>query len=222
LLHFDIGRVYGGLVGESESNLREVVSVATACAPVVLRIDEIEKGLGGEDRDGGTSQRVLATLLTWLEEKPDNIFVVATANDVRKLQRMPELIQRFSNVFFVDLPNEEARVEILKIHLRLTNHEVPDYELRTVAQKTYGYSGRELRNLINAVLGESFTLDLKNPTSYQFENALKLITPTYKSMRESIESLRDWCKDGRARPAGALLESNKLETCEHKPVDLLN
>ena len=149
-------------MGESEANIREVFEVARASAPCVLRIDEIDKGFGGDSHDGGTTSRVNASLLTWLEEKPDTVFVVATANNLNKLQRMPELISRFSDVFFVDLPNLQARADILKIHLA-PKHSLPDGELLEVAANLRGYSGRELRNTVRTALALSFKAGLQHP-----------------------------------------------------------
>lgn len=212
LLHFDIGRVFGSYIGDSERNMREVIQIAAACAPCVLRIDEIEKGLGGDSMDGNTSNRVLASILTWLEEKPDNIFVVATANDVRALARRPELIQRFAQSFFVDLPNEAARVDILAIHMRAAGHEISAEALAQVAQSTHGYSGRELRNVVYGALSEAFSRKLPHPGVQELLKAAKRITPTYTSMRESMQELRSWCLDGRAIPAGDVLENITTKT----------
>jgi ATP-dependent 26S proteasome regulatory subunit len=209
-LRFDVGRAFGSLVGESEGNIREMISVAEACAPVVLHIDEIEKGLGGDSLDGGTSSRVLATLLTWMEDKPQDVFIVATANDLRKLQKMPELISRFSDSFFVDLPDTVSRVDILGIHLNISKHKMSASDLQDVAVATNGYSGRELRNVVHKALAIAFKQGLPHPTVKELLLAAKLIVPTSQTMRESISDLRKWCKSGRSRPAGALLEADDV------------
>jgi SpoVK/Ycf46/Vps4 family AAA+-type ATPase len=106
LLRMDVGALMGGLVGQSEGNMRQALKVAEAVAPCVLWIDEIEKalgGMGGGETDGGTTTRVFGTLLTWMQETKSPVYVVATANDVRSLR--PELLRRFDDVMFVDLPN---------------------------------------------------------------------------------------------------------------------
>lgn len=206
LLRFDVGKAFGSLVGQSEANIRDMIALATAAKPCVLMIDEIEKGLGGSSLDGGTSSRVLATLLTWLEEKPDEVFVVATANDLRKLQTMPELISRFSDSFFVDLPNLHARKEILEIHLRERGHLLGDAVIDKVAEETRGYSGRELRNVVRKGLGIAFLKNLKHPTLKIMQQAITGITPTSKTMKEAIADLRKWTEAGRAQPAGSVLE----------------
>lgn len=214
LLHFDVGSAFGSLLGESEANLRRVIEVAQAAAPCVLRIDEIEKALGGDSNDGGTSQRVLATLLTWLENKPEDVIVVATANDLRALARRPELVQRFSNTFFVDLPGFDSRCEILRIHLG-TRHKLKDLLVEEVASLTKGYSGRELRNVVQTALGLSFKLKLEHPTSPQFTHAVRLITPTSRSLKESIDDLRRWCAEGKAVSADTT--NDNAEPLEHGP-----
>jgi hypothetical protein len=122
LLRFDMGKVFGGIVGQSEGNIRTALQVAQALAPCVLWIDEIEKGLAGmgssDQTDGGTTARVVGTLLTWMQEKRDPVFVVATANRIDMLP--PELLRkgRFDEIFFVDLPTRAIREEILSIHLK--------------------------------------------------------------------------------------------------------
>ncbi|HYG69508.1 MAG TPA: AAA family ATPase, partial [Anaeromyxobacteraceae bacterium] len=121
LLRLDMGRIFSGLVGSSEENLRRAIRVAESVAPVVLWVDEIEKGLSGMGgsgvADAGVSARVFGSLLTWLQEKTAPVFVVATANRIEALP--PELLRkgRFDEIFFIDLPGEEARRQILEIHL---------------------------------------------------------------------------------------------------------
>jgi SpoVK/Ycf46/Vps4 family AAA+-type ATPase len=210
LLNFDVGRAFGGVLGETESNIREVIAVAEATAPCVLRIDEIEKGLGGDSLDGGTSQRVLATLLNWLENKPENVFVIATANDIRALSKRPELLQRFSESFFVDLPDMRSRIEILSIHLA-PKHSIPADDLVDIAKVLKGYSGREIRNVVRKGLAAAFKSGAKHPSCSQMMAAAKLIVPTSHTLREQITELRKWCLDGRAIPAGATLEADNKD-----------
>lgn len=122
LLRLDIGKVFQGLVGSSEDNIRKAITTAEAVAPCVLWIDEIEKGLSGVQSsgvtDGGVTSRIFSTILTWMQEKTSPVFVVATANNINLLP--PELLRkgRFDEIFFVDLPNEEERKKILKFILR--------------------------------------------------------------------------------------------------------
>lgn len=117
LLHLDFGALFNRFHGESERNLRESLSAAELMAPCVLWIDEIEKGLSTSESDGGTSRRMLGTLLTWMAERKARVFLAATANDITSLP--PELVRkgRFDEIFFVDLPDEATRAEVMAIHL---------------------------------------------------------------------------------------------------------
>ena len=121
LLRLDMGRIFAGLIGASEENVRKAIRVAESVAPAVLWIDEIDKGLSGVggsgNNDAGVSQRVFGALLTWMQEKTSPVFVVATANRIEALP--PELLRkgRFDEIFFIDLPKAQEREEILRIHL---------------------------------------------------------------------------------------------------------
>ena len=126
LLRLDVGRLFSSLVGSSEARTRETILRAEAMSPCILWIDEIDKGFGGDARsDGGTSQRVLASLLTWMAEKRSTVFAIATANAIDKLPA--ELLRkgRFDEIFFLDLPTAEERSSILDLHLRKRR---PNYE----------------------------------------------------------------------------------------------
>lgn len=204
LLRFDLGKVFGGIVGQSESNMRKALDVATTIAPCVLWIDEIEKGLSGlgsSDRtDGGTASRVFGSLLTWMQEKKEPVFVVATANNIESLP--PELLRkgRFDEIFFVDLPSKEERKEIFRIHIQNKKRNVNDFNLDLLAEKTNGLTGSEIASLVSDALFESFS---KN-TDLTTEGILKErgnITPLSTIMAEKITELRSWAKN-RARLAG--------------------
>ena len=143
-------------MGETEKNLRRALGIAESMAPVVLWIDELEKSLSsGGELDGGVSKRVLATFLTWLQEKKQEVFVVATANDVFALP--PELLRkgRFDEIFFVDLPDGAERQEILRIHLSHRKQEVERFDLTYLADATEGWSGAELEQAVTAALYDS-------------------------------------------------------------------
>ena len=210
LLKLDMGRAFGSLVGESEKNIREMIQVAQATAPCIVFIDELDKAFGGDSLDGGTSQRVFGTILNWLETKPDNVFVVATANDLRMLAKKPELLQRFAETFFVDLPDLRSRIEILNIHLA-PKHALPHDYLVDVAKKLRVFSGREIRNVVRKALASSFKENLKHPTHQHLIDAAKLTVPTSITLKETIAELRKWCTSGRAIPAGALLEAEEKD-----------
>lgn len=229
LLTLDVGSLFGGLVGQSEGNVNAFIELAKACAPVVVLIDEIEKALGGSggEQDGGTSARVKGKLLTWLQNKPADVFVVATANDVTKFEASPELIRagRFDLVAFVDLPDLKSRLEILAIHygravqfakggaLKCALKEKIDVDtLLPVAKATRGYSGAELEAIVKRALRFGFAEKLKQPTAEHFVKAASLTKPISVTMKEAISTLRLWCKDGRAVPAGATIEDDKNDT----------
>lgn len=205
LLRFDLGKVFGGIVGQSEANIRLALHVAQALAPCVLWIDEIEKGLAGVgssgDTDGGTAARVIGTLLTWLQEKREPVFVVATANRIDMLP--PELLRkgRFDEIFFVDLPDRATREEILRIHLVKKGRDPADYTLPELAQRAVGFSGAELEEAVREGLYDAFA-EGRELTSHHIARALEATYPLSRTMRDEIDGLRAWARV-RARLASA-------------------
>ena len=156
LLKLDAGRLFNKYIGETERNVRRAIEVAESMAPAVLWIDELEKAFAGSrvgvDQDGGVSQRILATFLTWLQEKEKPVFVVATANDVFALP--PELLRkgRFDEIFFVDLPDPDERAEILRIHL-VERRQNPDlFDVPALVAASEGFSGAELEQAVIGAL----------------------------------------------------------------------
>jgi ATP-dependent 26S proteasome regulatory subunit len=222
LLKLDIGKLFGSLVGQSEGNVDAMIRLAKACRPCLVMCDEIEKALGGSggELDGGTSARVKGKLLTWLQEKPDDIFVVATANDITAFNRTPELLRagRFDNIFFVDLPDKRSRIEILAIHTRKRGHAMPLDELVLAASAARGYSGAELEVAVQTALRTAFNTDPrpKHPTAEMLVNAITNMVPLSKSMSGPVSALRAWVKEGRAIPAGATLEDDKADEAAFK------
>ena len=197
LLRFDLGRVFGSLVGQSEGNIRHALAVAEALAPCVLWVDEIEKGLAGmgssDQTDGGTTARVVGTLLTWMQEKRAPVFVVATANRVEMLP--PELLRkgRFDEIFFVDLPTRRAREEILSIHLERKKRDPREFDLAALADASRGFSGAELEEAVHEGLFEAFAAGIELHTEH-IASALRATFPLSRTMREPIEDLRRWAK----------------------------
>lgn len=197
LLRFDLGKVFGGIVGQSEGNIRTALQVAQALAPCVLWIDEIEKGLAGmgssDQTDGGTTARVVGTLLTWMQEKRDPVFVVATANRIDMLP--PELLRkgRFDEIFFVDLPTRAVREEILSIHLRKKRRDPSDYDLAKLAERSVGFSGAELEEAVREGLYDAFAEGRELATEH-IARAVDKTFPLSRTMRDQIESLRQWAK----------------------------
>ncbi len=203
LLRFDVGRVFGSLVGSSEQNIRRAMQVAESVAPVVLWIDEIDKAFrasrGSASSDGGTSARVFGTFLTWLSEKQDPVFVVATANDVTMLP--PELLRkgRFDEIFFVDLPTAAERREIFRIHLARRRLDAAAFDLDALAQASLGYSGAEIEESIVSALFDAFYHRSKLTTLGLVES-IRQAVPLSKTMSEDVDGLRQWA-EARARPA---------------------
>lgn len=204
LLRFDLGKVFGGVVGQSESNMRRALDVAKAIAPCILWIDEIEKGLSGlssSDRtDGGTTSRVIGSLLTWMQEKTEPVFVVATANNVESLP--PELLRkgRFDEIFFVDLPSKAERKEIFQIHIKNKHRNPEHFDLDLLTDTTRGLTGSEIQSLISDALFGAFSVS-QDLTTDGIISERNNLTPLSTIMAEKITSLRSWAKN-RARMAG--------------------
>lgn len=203
LLRLDVGKLFGGIVGSSEENVRRVIHFAEAVAPAILWIDEIEKGFAGVKGwgDSGTSARVFSTFLTWLQEKQSPVFVVATANDISALP--PELLRkgRFDEIFFVDLPFEEEREEILRIHLarRGRDAEKLGIDVPALARASDGFSGSEIEQAVVASLYQAFSSNTE-PTTAIIESSFHETYPLAETMKEPIQAMRSWARD-RARYA---------------------
>ncbi len=209
LLRLDMGRIFSGLVGSSEENMRKAIKVAESVAPVVLWIDEIEKGLSGVSggsNDGGVSTRVFGHLLTWLQEKTAPVFVIATANRIDGLP--PELLRkgRFDEIFFVDLPKQKERAAIFAIHLRKRRREPGKFDVGRLAALAEGFSGAEIEQAVVAALYDCFA-ESQELSQAAIERAISETHPLSRTMREEIERLRTWAKD-RTRPAAVAEEAS--------------
>jgi len=197
LLRLDMGRIFSGLVGSSEENLRRAIRVAESVAPVVLWIDEIEKGLAGVhssgNSDGGVTARVMGTLLTWLQEKTAPVFVVATANRIEQLP--PELLRkgRFDEIFFIDLPALAERRDIFRIHVAKRGRDPAGYDLEALAARAEGFSGAEIEQGVVSALYDAFA-EGKDLEPGHLERAVMDSLPLSVTMREDIERLRDWAR----------------------------
>jgi AAA+ superfamily predicted ATPase len=205
LLKLDAGRLFGGLVGQSEGNLRSVIQTAEAIAPCVVWVDEIEKGFSGSKSsgfsDGGTASRVFGTFLSWLQDRTAPVFVVATANDVTQLP--PEMLRkgRFDELFFVDLPNQEEREAIWRIQVAKYRREPDKFDIAQLARATDGLTGSEIEQLFIDSLHEAFSRR-SEPTDLSIALLLNDLVPLSKLMNEQIDALRKWAR-GRARRATA-------------------
>ena len=203
LLRLDVGRLFGGLVGESESRTRQMISIAEALAPCVLWIDEIDKGFAGlkSQGDGGTTSRVFGTFITWLAEKISPVFVVATANNIESLP--PEILRkgRFDEIFFVGLPNQEERKAIFEVHLsRLRPYNIKGYDIARLAYETPDFSGAEIEQSLIEAMHIGFSQNREFTTEDILESASQII-PLARTAEEQIKFLQDWAAAGKARLA---------------------
>ena len=215
LLRFDMGRMFGSLVGSSEENVRRAISVAESVAPAVLWVDEIDKAFVGSQSsgvtDGGTTARVFGTFLTWLSEKTASVFVVCTANDVSQLP--PELLRkgRLDDIFYVDLPTEEERAEIFRIHIGKRGRDPAEYDLPKLVEASGDFSGAEIEEAIISALYDAFYAKEQLSTAYVLA-ALAATVPLAKTMSEKVSALRKWAV-GRARNASTVQTvEERLET----------
>jgi SpoVK/Ycf46/Vps4 family AAA+-type ATPase len=197
LLKLDAGRLYDKYHGESEKNLRRALQLAEAMAPCVLWIDELEKSFssfGSSELDGGTSQRIFATLLSWLQEKKKPVFVVATANDVFKLP--PELMRkgRFDELFFVDLPQAAERQEIFEIHLRRKRQDPARFDLAALVAASDGMSGAEIEQAVISSLLRALHEKCPLDTALIAEEIASTV-PLSRTRAEDVARLRELARE---------------------------
>ena len=202
LLRLDIGKIFSGIVGSSEENMRKAIATVEAVAPAILWVDEIEKGLNGvsSSNDSGVSSRIFGTFLTWMQEKTAPVFVIATANNINKLP--PELLRkgRFDEIFFVDLPTLNERKEIFKVHLtkRLKDEDVcknikatDEQLIDNLAKKTEGFIGSEIEQVVISALCDAF-FENRALEINDFEKAIENTVPLSTTQQESIIAIREW------------------------------
>ena len=203
ILRLDVGKIFSGIVGSSEHNVRRAIQVTESVAPVVLWMDEMEKGFAGVQSspfsDAGTTSRVFGTFITWLQEKTAAVFVVATANDITQLP--PELLRkgRFDEIFFVDLPSEAERRDIFSIHLLKRKRDLDAFDLNALAASSDGFSGAEIEQAVVSALFDAFAAG-RDVTNEDVLISLKASVPISVTMAEQIADLRLWAEK-RARPA---------------------
>lgn len=203
LLRLDVGRLFGGLVGESESRTRQMIQLAEALAPCVLWIDEIDKAFAGLDGrgDSGTTSRVFGTFITWMAEKTSPVFVVATANNIQALP--PEMLRRgrFDEIFFVGLPNQTERQAIFEVHLsRVRPHTLKGYDLSRLAYETPDFSGAEIEQAIIEAMHIGFSQNRDFTTDDILESASQMV-PLARTAQDQIQALQAWAASGKARMA---------------------
>ena len=203
LLRLDIGRLFGGIVGESESRVRQMIQISEALAPCILWIDEIDKAFMEQSNkgDNGTSSRVLATFITWLSEKTSQVFVVATANNFYALPL--EIIRkgRFDEIFFVNLPSKTERTQIFTVFLnQLRPNNIENYDLTVLTNRSDGFSGAEIQQAI--IEGMHFAFNEKREfTTADILNGIEQIIPLSQIDPERTKQLQDWALSGRVRLA---------------------
>jgi SpoVK/Ycf46/Vps4 family AAA+-type ATPase len=203
MLKMDVGRIFGSLVGQSEENMRRAIKVAESVAPCVLWMDELEKGFagmsGGGVSDSGTTARVFATFLTWMQEKTKPVFLIATANDVTKLP--PEMLRkgRFDEIFFVDLPDRAEREQIFSIHLAKRKRKPKDFDLKALGENSRGFSGAEIEQVIVGALYRAFAAK-RELSQKDLMDECDAIVPLSVMMSEEINELREWATL-RTRPS---------------------
>ncbi|GAB1802504.1 AAA family ATPase [Priestia megaterium] len=201
LLRLDIGKIFSGIVGTSEENMRKAIRAAEAIAPSILWIDEIEKGFSGINSggDSGTSSRIFGQFLTWMQEKTSPVFVIATANNISQLP--PEMMRkgRFDEIFFVDLPTKRERKEVLKVHIQkrikdsevIGNFQLTEEVLENLAVKTEGFVGAEIEQLVIAALFEAYAEE-RSISLQDFEKAILNTVPLSVTQAEQIRDIRNW------------------------------
>ena len=198
LLRLDFACLYNKYFGETERNLREALALAEQMAPCVLWMDEIEKGLATGDMDGGVSQRVLGTLLTWMAERTAPVFMVATANAIDRLP--PELLRkgRFDELFFVDLPDLATRAEIFRIHLARREMEPDGLGLMALAEASEGFSGAEIEQVVVSAVYAAQAQQRPVDQAMLLES-LRATAPLSVVMSEHLSALRAWAQGRTVR-----------------------
>ena len=218
LLRLDTGRLFGGIVGESESRVRQMIQLTEAMAPCVLWMDEIDKAFGnissGVDGDSGTSRRVFGSLITWMQEKTSPVFIVATANNVQILPA--ELLRkgRFDEIFFLNLPTEAERKDIFKVHIqKLRPNRVRDFDLTLLANRTANFSGAEIEQVIIEAMHNAFSSKVnghrRDFITEDILRAIEVTVPLASIAKEQIDALKQW-----AAQAGARSASNDVQLVE--------
>jgi ATP-dependent 26S proteasome regulatory subunit len=205
LLKLDVGKLFGGIVGESESRLRQMINVAETISPCILWIDEIDKAFSANDSkgDSGTSNRILATFTSWLSEKTKPVFVVSTANNIDLLPL--EIIRkgRFDEIFFLDLPKKEEREEIFKIHLQeFRPNSWESFDYLKLAQSSDSFSGAEIRQSIIEGMYQAF-YEKREFVTDDICLALKELIPLAHLESDQMIRLQNWASSGRIRSASS-------------------
>ena len=220
LLRLDVGKVFQGIVGSSEDNIRKAIATAEAVAPCVLWIDEIEKGLSGVQSsgatDGGVTSRIFSTILTWMQEKTAPVFVVATANNINQLP--PELLRkgRFDEIFFVDLPSQKEKENIFSIHLQKNRQNVSSFALDILAQKAEAFNGAEIEQCVKEAMFTAYVESQESNIAPKLQmihilDAIKNTVPLSKTMEKQITDLRKFAVSRAKNASKEIVLENRME-----------
>ena len=204
LIRFDIGSLFKKYVGTSEESTRNALRTIEAISPVVVHFDELEKGFAGVNSggDSGVGSRVLGTILTWMQERSTMSFIVATVNNVELLPAELYRAGRFDKVFATDLPGQQGREEIYRIHIKKRKRDPKKYDIRTVAAKSVGFVGAEIEYVVEEAMFDAFADNGREFTTQDLLTAIENVIPMSKRDREKIEVIRAFCKE-RATPVSA-------------------
>jgi len=203
LARLDVGALYDKYVGESDKNLRKVLEMAQRLAPLVLWVDEIEKAFASagtnSEADAGLSQRLVATLLTWMQDREGGVFLAATSNNIQSLP--PEMLRkgRFDEIFFVDLPDAQMRAALFALHLKKRGRDAAAFNLPSLATASEGFSGAEIEQAIVSGLYTAFAAKQQLTTQILLAE-IKSTQPLSVTRAEDVEAIREWAKS-RAVPA---------------------
>ena len=203
LLKLDVGKLFGGIVGESESRLRQMINISETLSPCILWIDEIDKAFSHSQNNGdsGTSNRILGTFVSWLSEKTKPVFVIATANNIDLLPLEIVRKGRFDELFFLDLPQKEEREEIFKIHLEhFRPNTWKNFDYQKLAKITDAFSGAEIRQVIIEGMYQAFYENREFNTN-DIELAITDLIPLANIESEQMLKLKKWASSGRIRLA---------------------
>lgn len=204
LVRLDVGRLLGKYVGESENNMRKALKLSEAISPCVLWIDEIEKafaGVGGQGGGSDVTTRLFGQFLTWMQEKENTVFIVATANDISKMP--PEFLRkgRFDELFFVDLPNGDERRKILEIHLKKRRKWTKDIDSIALIKETEGFNGADLESVIKDTIENAFINGEQTITTADLQKSIKDTKSISSTLKEKILQIKDTISKIDIKPA---------------------
>ncbi len=214
LIKCDLGKLFGSYVGDTEANTRKALKTAEAMSPCVLWIDEIEKGLAGAgssgSNDSGVSSRMFASILTWMQEKEKPVYVIATANSITSLPQ--ELLRkgRFDEIFFVDLPNQEERKEIIEIQIKKKQRETKNFDINEISKRCDGFTGAEIEEMIVSSMFEAYADGERDLEEKDILSVIDKTIPASKGfMSKTVSSLQQWAEERGIANANSKIISNE-------------